>query len=241
MRSKFAILITIAGLFATALSADVVTTLPSENVRAHSGKIFGSLNDLMVKTAQPIPVIVVLNAPATTSMVNRLQGLIGSFPVSYVYNVIPGFAAELTSRQIAALAQDATVHQIEYDAEVRANNGHPQRAYGITKARTDFLVDGDMDGDTTKYTKNDVVITILDTGIDTLHMDLDGGKVIAWKDFVKNKPAPYDDNGHGTFCASIAAGSGDASLYGTKFEKGVAPGAALVGVKVLDKNGSGKT
>jgi len=241
MRTKLIALLAFAGLFATALSADVVTTLPCENVRAHSGKILGNLSDLMAKTTQPIPVIVVLNAPATTGAVNRLQGLVGDFPVSYVYDVIPGFAAELTSGQIAALARVAIVHQIEYDAEVRANNGHPQRAYGIAKARTDFLVDGDMDGDTIKYTKDDVVITILDTGIDTLHMDLDGGKVIAWKDFVNNRAAPYDDNGHGTHCASIAAGSGDASFNGTKFEKGVAPGAALVGVKVLDKNGSGKT
>ncbi len=239
MRTKFAILLTVAGLFTTSLSADVSTTLPSENVRASSGKILGNLSVLMANTAQPIPVVVVLNAPAPTGVVNHLQGLIGSFPVSYVYKVIPGFAAALTSGQIAALARDATVHRIEYDAEVHADNNFSNRSFGTAKARTDFLVDGDMDGDTTRYTKNDVVITILDTGIDSLHMDLDGGKVIAWKDFVKNKPAPYDDNGHGTHCASIAAGSGDASA--DKSSKGVASGAALVGVKVLDSNGSGKT
>ena len=240
MRSKFAMLLAIAGLFMTALSADVSTTLPSENVRASSGKILGNLSVLMANTAQPIPVIVVLNARASTGAVNRLQGLAGSFPVRYVYDVIPGFAAELTSGQIAALARDAFVHQVEYDAEVHASIFDAQKSFGTDKARTDFLVNGDMDGDTIKYTKDDVVITILDTGIDTLHMDLDGGKVIAWKDFVNNKPAPYDDNGHGTHCASIAAGTGDGS-YSYKACQGVAPGAALVGVKVLDRNGSGKT
>jgi serine protease AprX len=238
MRMKLIALLAFAGLFVTALSADVSTTLPSENVRAHSGKILGNLSDLMAKTTQPIPVIVVLNAPATTGVVNRLQGLAGGFPVRYVYDVIPGFAAELTSRQIAALARDATVHQVEYDAEVHADIRLAQMGFGTDTARTDFDVDGDMDGDATRYTKDDVVITILDTGIDSLHMDLDGGKVIAWKDFVNNKPAPYDDNGHGTHCASIAAGTGDGS-YHEKDNKGVAPGAALVGVKVLNSAGYG--
>jgi serine protease AprX len=240
MRTKFAILLAIAGLFVTALSADVVTTLPSGNVRAHSGKILGNLSVLMANTAQPIPVIVVLNVPATTGAVNRLKGLAGGFPVRYAYNVIPGFAADLTSRQIAALARDATVHQVEYDAEVHADRWSDNAWFGTAKARTDFLVSGDRDGDTVEYTKDDVVITILDTGIDTLHMDLDGGKVIAWKDFVNNQPAPYDDNGHGTHCASIAAGTGDGFPPNRSYA-GVAPGAALVGVKVLNSAGSGST
>ena len=235
MRSRFAILLAIAGLFMTALSADVSTALPSENVRAHSAKVAVDLSALMASTVRPIPVIVLLNASATTGAVSRLQELSGAFPVRYVYKVIPGFAADLTSGQIAALARDATVHRIEFDAEVRAHSPAGM-SYGTDTARTDFLVDGDMDGNPTNYTKDDVVITILDTGIDTLHMDLDGGKVIAWKDFVNDSVAPYDDRGHGTACASIAAGTGDGSK--NKVYQGVAPGAALVGVKVLDSNGS---
>jgi len=192
----------------------------------------------MASTAQPnqaIPVIVVLNAPATTGSVNRLKGLAGTFPTRYVYNVIPGFAATLTSGQIAALASDATVQRVEYDAEVHTCLGTAQAWFGTAKARTDFGVDGNMDGQPT-YSQGDIVLTILDTGIDSLHMDLDGGKVIGWKDFVNvDSLRPYDDNGHGTHCASIAAGSGDADPTYI----GVAPGAALVGVKVLNQYGSG--
>ena len=234
MRTKFTVLLAIAGLFMTALSADASAIRTSRNVRARSGKIVGNLSELMATTTQPIPVIVVLNALATTGTVNRLKGLAGTFPVHYAYNVIPGFAATLTIGQIAALARDATVQRVEYDAEFHACLGTAQTWFGTAKARTDFGVDGNMDGAPT-YSSGDVVLTILDTGIDSLHMDLDGGKVIGWTDFVNSQPAPYDDNGHGTHCASIAAGTGDADpTY-----KGVAPGAALVGVKVLNSAGNG--
>ncbi|HWI63223.1 MAG TPA: S8 family serine peptidase [Symbiobacteriaceae bacterium] len=71
-------------------------------------------------------------------------------------------------------------------------------------------------------------------GIDANHKDLQG-KVIGWRDFVNDETEPYDDNGHGTHVAGIAAGAGVASPT----MKGMAPGAALVGVKVLDGDGSG--
>lgn len=72
-------------------------------------------------------------------------------------------------------------------------------------------------------------------GIDAAHIDLDAGKVIAWRDWVQNRTAPYDDNGHGTHVAGIIAGTGE----GNGTYTGVAPGAALIGLKVLDANGSG--
>ena len=72
-------------------------------------------------------------------------------------------------------------------------------------------------------------------GIDAGHIDLDGGKVIAWKDWVNNRTAPYDDHGHGTHVAGIVAGTGE----GNTAMRGVAPGAALVGLKVLNSAGSG--
>jgi serine protease AprX len=95
-------------------------------------------------------------------------------------------------------------------------------------------MDGNAD-ESSSYSKDDIVIAILDSGIDINHYDLDGGKVIAWKDFVNNEVPAYDDYGHGTRVASIAAGSGDA----TYIYRGVAPGAALVGVKMLNYAGGG--
>ncbi|HEX3011084.1 MAG TPA: S8 family peptidase, partial [Syntrophomonadaceae bacterium] len=79
-----------------------------------------------------------------------------------------------------------------------------------------------------------VTIAVVDTGIYT-HKDL-AGRIKAFKDLTGNKTAPYDDNGHGTHCAGDAAGNGTSS--NGKY-KGLAPEADLVGVKVLNKTGSG--
>ena len=89
-----------------------------------------------------------------------------------------------------------------------------------------------------------VKIAILDTGIDATHPDLDDlddnpsttdPKVIVAEDFTSDG-FTEDLYGHGTHCASIAAGTGEASGY---LYKGVAPGANLFNIKVLNAQGSG--
>ena len=55
-------------------------------------------------------------------------------------------------------------------------------------------------------------------------------------DFVNGASSAYDDNGHGTHVAGIIAGNG----YDSSGENaGIAPGASLVSLKVLDANGNG--
>ena len=78
-------------------------------------------------------------------------------------------------------------------------------------------------------------IAMLDTGIFP-HVDFDS-RIICFRDFLYGKKSPYDDNGHGTHTAGIAAGSGAASggLY-----QGMAPGSHLVILKVLDRKGNGQ-
>ncbi|HET7578095.1 MAG TPA: S8 family peptidase [Bacillales bacterium] len=80
-------------------------------------------------------------------------------------------------------------------------------------------------------------IAIVDTGVYP-HPDLtrSTNRIVAFKDFVNHKKKPYDDNGHGTHCAGDAAGNGFAS--DGKY-CGPAPGAGIVGVKVLNQMGSG--
>lgn len=204
---------------------------------ANRNKIFDSLEEVMAKATADTPINVVIRFKETPSdnLVANLQNEVGEFSIRSKWSIIPGVAATVTPKQIMALAAKSEIIHLEYDAPVYACLNTATYWFGVQKVRTDFGVDGDRDGSPTTYTKDDIVIAIIDTGIHASHYDLDGGKVIGWKDFVNGRTTPYDDNGHGTHCASIAAGTGEAnSAY-----RGVAPGAALVGVKVLDSSGSG--
>lgn len=197
-------------------------------------KIFDSLDRLMLETGEKelLPVLVLLEEPVPLADLERVAG---PLDLIHQFQIVPGIAVRATADQIRALARHGQVRQVEWDAPVAVMLDGANRWFGSEKARLDFGVDGDRDGNSSRYTATDVVVAVIDTGIDGRHVDLDGGKVLAWRDWVNNRPDPYDDHGHGTHVASIVAGTGEGSpLY-----KGVAPGAALVGLKVLDGNGTG--
>ncbi|MGB0151008.1 MAG: S8 family serine peptidase [Candidatus Poseidoniaceae archaeon] len=109
----------------------------------------------------------------------------------------------------------------------------------------------DLAQQATGYDGSGVTVAVIDTGIDGLHVGLDDmdddnstddPKIIGFYDPVNNPDKvngtevfPYDDQGHGSHCAGTVAGTG-APTYE---HPGMAPGAFLVGVKVLDAGGSG--
>ncbi len=80
-----------------------------------------------------------------------------------------------------------------------------------------------------------VGIAVLDTGI-AHHTDVKNN-VRAFHDVLSSREEAYDDHGHGTHVAALAAGDGTASdgLF-----QGAAPEAHLVSVKVLDSQGEGR-
>lgn len=79
-----------------------------------------------------------------------------------------------------------------------------------------------------------VGIAVLDTGVYP-HPDF-AGRLCCFQDMVGGRKLPYDDNSHGTHVMGVLGGSGKRS--GGRYE-GVAPGASLIGVKVLDRDGNG--
>ncbi|EOC99582.1 S8 family serine peptidase [Caldisalinibacter kiritimatiensis] len=200
----------------------------------NNNKIFENLEKKLEKASdkENLPVIVVFkNKPDK----NNLKNILGNYKTKHEYKNIPAIAMELNKGQIKKLTKLDLIEHIEYDEPVRAFNDTANYWFGTEKARSDFNVEGDKDGSINQYSKYDIVVAVIDTGIDYTHVDLDGSKVIAWKDYVNGRTTPYDDNDHGTHVAGIIAGEGD----GNPDYKGVAEGAALVGLKVLDKRGSG--
>jgi thermitase len=83
---------------------------------------------------------------------------------------------------------------------------------------------------------SDIVIAILDTGIDEGHPDL-SAKIVAGYDFVGNDPNPHDWNGHGTHVAGIAAAvtNNGVGIAGVDWQAKIMP------VQVLDAAGHGWT
>lgn len=75
-----------------------------------------------------------------------------------------------------------------------------------------------------------VSIYVIDSGVDPKHPDFQG-RVAPGRDFLNGGSDTSDTNGHGTRLAGIAAGK----------DYGVAKGAQIVPVRVLDKDGGGAT
>jgi subtilisin family serine protease len=75
-----------------------------------------------------------------------------------------------------------------------------------------------------------VTIYVIDSGVDAKHPDFQG-RVAPGRDFLNGGSDTSDLNGHGTRLAGIAAGK----------DYGVAKGAQIVPVRVLDKDGGGAT
>jgi subtilisin family serine protease len=193
-----------------------------------------------------------LNAQRTlTAQSLTVAGAIPSIDVLKV-SVKPGQELE----QIAALRSNPNVLYAEPDYIARAQPTIPNDFYygdqwGLSK------IDAPTAWDITTGT-SDVIIAIVDTGIDLTHPDLscagklwvnpgeipanslddDGnGKVddVQGWNFANYNNNPDDDNGHGTHVAGIAAACSDNSIG----VAGLAGGATLMPVKVLDSNGSG--
>jgi len=79
-------------------------------------------------------------------------------------------------------------------------------------------------------TGSGAIVCVVDTGVDDTHPNLN--PLVAEHDFVNNDTDATDDNGHGTHVGGIVA-----SQHATF--KGVAHGASLMAMKVLDAAGSG--
>jgi len=84
-----------------------------------------------------------------------------------------------------------------------------------------------------------VTVAVLDTGIFYEHPDLED-VVIDYKVFTSEEDVfPHDGYGHGTACAGLVAAQGIETYYGFIKVLGVAPGAKVIGGKVLTDDGWG--
>jgi serine protease AprX len=210
-------------------------------------QVFDDL-EAKVETSAPddkLSVLVQLEKPLTEARFDAVNDAVGGVELTRWLPLVGGFAATIVADQVRALASRPGVAQVELNGVIRAFNDSAQLSFGVVEARADDpTLDGSLDGDPATYSANDIVVAVIDSGIDAGHLELDDGKVLEFADCLNRTDpancdtagAPSDLNGHGTHVAGTIAGDGEAASG--QF-RGVAPGAALVGVKVLDNQGRG--
>jgi serine protease AprX len=223
-----------ANLLTTAQRADLLTHVGPDRIQADTDGdgLFDNLAAVMA-TAPPdqlLDVIVRYKRGHEDAMMPLSECVTRRLPADR------SIVAQLRGGEIAALLASGDVESIESNVRCGYDRDTSQASFGVTKARIDFGLDGNADGNPGTFSAQDLVIAVIDSGIDGNHPDFRGGKIIAWKDFVGNKEQPYDDVGHGTHVASIAAGG--LNTVGGATVGGVAPGAALVGLKVGGAQGA---
>lgn len=146
---------------------------------------------------------------------------------------VRGFAASLTPVQALTLSAHPMVKFVEPDQQVSISGGNPEEGgntaeqvtpWGITRVRGGVNYGGEN------------IAWVIDSGVDLDHPDLRVDSDRGFNSFKSGvESTTLDDlNGHGTHVAGIiGAKNNDEGVIG------VAAGAVIVPVKVLDKGGNG--
>ncbi len=168
--------------------------------------------------------IVLLKEGVDADTVARRHGLV----VEHRYeHVVRGFAAGGGLGKFQALKEDSDIALVEPDRIVEAFA--QTLPTGVSRIDADLSPTAKINGTDERV---DSDIAIIDTGIQGNHPDLN---VIGGYNCTSRKASAWSDgNGHGTHVAGTAAAKDDGNGV-----VGVAPGARLWAVRVLNNKGSG--
>jgi serine protease AprX len=231
MRSykAFILLLTLVVGAATGASADE---------RRGSRKIDRALRESQSKRARTQDVIVTL-VPGCEAYMGAALRQHGDI-VRAEHPIISAVSVNAHTEDIEELADSPCVKSIAADADVfAADEGRSRRRSRTANALREGLglrtVAGSGDDDDGPRPPR---VVIIDSGI-TPSSEF-SGRIRGFYDFTRDgvSATPYDDYGHGTHVAGLIAGSGRLSNY--EFQ-GIAPDVELIVMKVLDRNGRGRT
>jgi serine protease AprX len=171
-------------------------------------------------------IIVTASTPAALDAIAASLQLAGA-TVGRRLSLITGLAATVPNTLLAGLAANPAVEHIAYD-----------RAIGRTMERTGATVRATAVRQTLGLDGSGIGVALIDSGVASWHDDLSQPqRVVQFVDFVDGSMTPIDPYGHGTHVAGIVAGSGFDS-NGARM--GIAPGAHLIALRVLDASGQGR-
>ncbi len=195
-----------------------------------------------------VNVIVVLKSEPTTYDANAFALCGGYVTTSPWAFAIHGFGGRMPYNRITDFMQlDSNVLLVEKEAVAHATIAYAASQVG---ARTYVWNTLGLQGDSNSS------IAIIDTGIDDSHPDFSPGfgdedftkKIVGWNDQINpGTTSPYDDNGHGSHVAGLAAGtgffsiddSGDAvATWGANLGRITSSGTYLVSGMMVNRTGT---
>ena len=211
----------------------VLGSSTSTQVAAQSGWLLKLDSLLQAPEQRPFGgrsrVLVRLANSGAAAPVQSLSHLVGGEVVRNL-PVANSIALDLPNAALPFVAGSPLVVGVSLDRVVVGAMERTGATIGATAVRQALGFDG-----------SGVGVAIIDSGVAPSHDDLadpvlGGQRVDAFVDLVNGQTTPYDDYGHGTHVAGIIGGTGFDS-GGAR--AGIAPGARLIVLKVLDDTGSG--
>ena len=185
--------------------------------------------------------VIVQYAPGTQVNCSGLLGLVGCLvndilklggQILSQVPIINGVVALLDGNGIHSLSKQSNVVYISPDRPLK-----PTLSNAASAVNAEFAWQSN-------YTGAGIGIALIDSGV-VSHPDLNLGilplsRVVYQQSFVPANSSASDQYGHGTHIAGLIVGDGLSSTgpFYTKTFKGIAPGANIVNLRVLDANGA---
>lgn len=204
-----------------------ISNLKSAEKLANQAKHFvqSKLRQVLAETIPHQYIVVLKNGVTESAQSIAQQAVSRGGIVPFVYNnAIKGFAIKIANKLVLnSILSNPSVDFVEPDIKVQAFSQVVSTGYS--------RVGGPLSSINGSHPRAvNAGIAIIDTGIDFTHPELNVYKQVS---FVPGTSTANDDNGHGTAVAGIVAAEGNVGAVG------IAPGARLWAIKVLDKSGTG--
>jgi serine protease AprX len=206
--------------FAAAICASFAA--PAYAQHQHRARLSADLADHLVANSSSVELI--LDGDRAT--IDRLAARYNLVVKKYLHS---GGVLRVNAGQLSALQSDTEIDHLSGDIKYKSAAVDPvDEGIGADQVWAGA-------GNLPKLSGKGVAVAVIDSGIDPKHNALKG-RVLYTADFTGGNGV--DRFGHGTHVAAIIAGQ-SGQLADTRVYRGVAPGAYLLNLRVLNDNGEG--